>query len=433
MSKEEKLMINLQHELPAAENKKTEVRSWILFDFANSVYPAVISSVVFQAFFINTVVGNESGEGDWWWGRAVALSVLLTAITSPILGAIADRCGVRKKFMGFYVALCLIGVTLFPTIEPGMVYWAFALFVLANVGFEGCLPFYNAYLSELVPSGRQGQVSGQGFALGYLGSAFGLGFALLILSFIGNLNLVWLMVSAFFLIFSIPSFLFLPPDDSRGKESIAKGAEWGISNVRTLWKEVMAQKEIRNFLIAYFFYIDGVLTATYMATTLASTTFGYTQNELIYLFLLIQISALAGAFLLAKPTDRLGPKKILNGVLVLWISVALGIYFLPESSKLGFAFLGLIAGVGLGSVQSASRTLMARLTPVGKEGEMFGFYALCGKSSSFVGPLMFGYVAILTGGNQKLSVMSITILFVIGLALLQKVNETPVRERASLS
>jgi|TARA_B110000116_G_scaffold765_1_gene691 UMF1 family MFS transporter len=433
MSKEEKLMINLQHELPAAENKKTEVRSWILFDFANSVYPAVISSVVFQAFFINTVVGNESGEGDWWWGRAVALSVLLTAITSPILGAIADRCGVRKKFMGFYVALCLIGVTLFPTIEPGMVYWAFALFVLANVGFEGCLPFYNAYLSELVPSGRQGQVSGQGFALGYLGSAFGLGFALLILSFIGNLNLVWLMVSAFFLIFSIPSFLFLPPDDSRGKESIAKGAEWGISNVRTLWKEVMAQKEIRNFLIAYFFYIDGVLTATYMATTLASTTFGYTQNELIYLFLLIQISALAGAFLLAKPTDRLGPKKILNGVLVLWISVALGIYFLPESSKLGFAFLGLIAGVGLGSVQSASRTLMARLTPVGKEGEMFGFYALCGKSSSFVGPLMFGYVAILTGGNQKLSVMSITILFVIGLALLQKVDETPVRERASLS
>ena len=426
-------MINLQHELPAAENKKTEVRSWILFDFANSVYPAVISSVVFQAFFINTVVGNESGEGDWWWGRAVALSVLLTAITSPILGAIADRCGVRKKFMGFYVALCLIGVTLFPTIEPGMVYWAFALFVLANVGFEGCLPFYNAYLSELVPSGRQGQVSGQGFALGYLGSAFGLGFALLILSFIGNLNLVWLMVSAFFLIFSIPSFLFLPPDDSRGKESIAKGAEWGISNVRTLWKEVMAQKEIRNFLIAYFFYIDGVLTATYMATTLASTTFGYTQNELIYLFLLIQISALAGAFLLAKPTDRLGPKKILNGVLVLWISVALGIYFIPESSKLGFAFLGLIAGVGLGSVQSASRTLMARLTPVGKEGEMFGFYALCGKSSSFVGPLMFGYVAILTGGNQKLSVMSITILFVIGLALLQKVNETPVRERASLS
>ncbi len=426
-------MINLQHELPAAENKKTEVRSWILFDFANSVYPAVISSVVFQAFFINTVVGNESGEGDWWWGRAVALSVLLTAITSPILGAIADRCGVRKKFMGFYVALCLIGVTLFPTIEPGMVYWAFALFVLANVGFEGCLPFYNAYLSELVPSGRQGQVSGQGFALGYLGSAFGLGFALLILSFIGNLNLVWLMVSAFFLIFSIPSFLFLPPDDSRGKESIAKGAEWGISNVRTLWKEVMAQKEIRNFLIAYFFYIDGVLTATYMATTLASTTFGYTQNELIYLFLLIQISALAGAFLLAKPTDRLGPKKILNGVLVLWISVALGIYFLPESSKLGFAFLGLIAGVGLGSVQSASRTLMARLTPVGKEGEMFGFYALCGKSSSFVGPLMFGYVAILTGGNQKLSVMSITILFVIGLALLQKVDETPVRERASLS
>ena len=408
------------------ERNKREVRSWILFDFANSVYPAVISTVVFSIFFINTVVGNESGQGDWWWGLAISLSVLITAITSPILGAIADRSGVRKKFMGFYVGLCLIGVTLFPTIEPGMVYWAFSLFVLANVGFEGCLPFYNAYLSELVPSGRQGRVSGQGFALGYLGSALGLGLALLILRFNGNLDLVWLMVSAFFLIFSIPSFLFLPVDDSRGKENIAQGVKWGIRNVKTLWKEVMAEKEIRNFLIAYFFYIDGVLTAIVFSTSLAKTTFGYSQNELIYLFLLIQIAALAGAFLLAKPTDRLGPKKILNGVLILWISVALGVYFIPDSSKLGFAFLGLIAGLGLGSVQSASRTLMARLTPRGREGEMFGFYALCGKSSSVVGPLMFGFVAVATGGNQKLSVMSISILFVIGLALLQRVNETPV-------
>ncbi len=425
-------MASQHQENQALEKKKIEVRSWILFDFANSVYPAVISSVVFQVFFINTVVGNESGEGDWWWGRAVALSVLITALTSPILGAIADRSGVRKKFMGFYVALCLIGVTLFPTIEPGMVSWAFSLFVLANVGFEGCLPFYNAYLSELVPSERQGWVSGQGFALGYLGSALGLGFALVILSFIGNLDLVWLMVAAFFLIFSIPSFLFLPADDSRGKESIMQGVKWGVRNVRTLWNEVMAEKEIRNFLIAYFFYIDGVLTAIYMASTLAATTFGYSQNELIYLFLLIQIAALAGAFLLAKPTDRFGPKKILNGVLILWISVALGIYFIPDTSKLGFAFLGLIAGLGLGSVQSASRALMARLTPRDREGEMFGFYALCGKSSSVVGPLVFGYVAFATGGNQKLSVMSISILFVIGLVLLQKVNEAPVRQNPDL-
>ena len=196
---------------------------------------------------------------------------------------------------------------------------------------------------------------------------------------------------------------------------------------------VMAVKPVRNFLIAYFFYIDGVLTATYMAATLASTTFGYTQNELIYLFFLIQLSALIGAFLLAKPTDRLGPKKILNGVLVLWICVALGVYFVPDSSKLGFAGLGLLAGFGLGSVQSASRSFMARLTPKGKEAEIFGFYAFCGKSSSVVGPLVFGYVAFLTGGNQKLAIMTVSILFIIGLMLLQPVPENHNEEFANKS
>ena len=405
-----------------------QVRSWILFDFANSVYPAVITSVVFQTFFINSIVGNEAGEGDLLWGRAVALSALLVALLSPALGAIADRSGVRKKFLGFFVGLCLIGVAFFPTIEPGMVSYAFALFVLANVGFEGCLPFYNAYLPELVPPEQQGTVSGKGFALGYLGSAVGLALALPLL---GNLDLVWLMVFAMFLVFSIPSFWFLPADDPRGKESIGNSAKWGVSNFISLWKEVMAVKPVRNFLIAYFFYIDGVLTATYMAATLASTTFGYTQNELIYLFFLIQLSALVGAFLLAKPTDLLGPKKILNGVLVLWICVALGVYFVPDSSKLGFASLGLLAGFGLGSVQSASRSFMARLTPKGKEAEIFGFYAFCGKSSSVVGPLVFGYVAFLTGGNQKLAIMTVSILFIIGLMLLQPVPENHNEEFAN--
>ena len=398
-------------------NKK-QVGAWALFDFANSVYPAVIVSVVFQIYFIESVVGNEAGEGDAWWGRAVSLSALIVALSAPVLGAIADRAGVRKRFMAFCVAMCITGVALFTTLEPGMVLYGFLIFLVANVGFEACLVFYNAYLPDIVPPEKRGWVSGVGFGVGYAGSALGLVMALPFAT--TNIQVVWILVAGMFLIFSLPTFIYLPRD-GEGTMTVPRAALWGLTSFRELWGEVIAQKELRRYLLAYFFYIDGVLTAIYMSSTLASNTFGYEQTELIYLYLAIQISALVGAFLLAKPTDRLGPKKVVTGVLGLWITIAIAIFFVE--SKAAFAVIGLLAGFGLGSVQSASRAFMASLIPDGRESEMFGFYALCGKSSSVIGPLVFGQVALMTGGNQKVSVMSISVLFVVGALLLQRVND----------
>lgn len=397
---------------------RKQVGAWALYDFANSVYPAVVTSVVFNYFFIQVVVGNEAGEGDWWWGRAVSISALIVALSSPVLGAIADRAGVRKKLMGLYVALCVTAVALFTTLGPGLVFWGFVLFVVANVGFEGSLVFYNAYLPDIVPKERQGFVSGLGFAVGYLGSAVGLVLAIPFAE--GNIDLVWVMVAMFFLIFSIPSFLVLPPD-RKAAMTVPAAARWGVTNLREIVRSVLREKDLRRFLLAFFFYIDGILTAIYMSNSIGATTFGFTQNELIYLYLAVQIAALVGAFALAKPTDTIGPKKVLTGVLVLWITVATSLYFI--TSQLGFAVLAVLAGFGLGSAQAASRTFMSSLIPDGREAEMFGFYALCGKSSSVIGPFVFGYVAIVTGGNQRLAVMAISVLFVVGLVLLQRVND----------
>ncbi|MDG2283220.1 MAG: MFS transporter [Longimicrobiales bacterium] len=398
-------------------NKK-QVGAWAMFDFANSVYPAVIVSVVFQIYFIESVVGNEAGEGDAWWGRAVSLSALIVALSAPVLGAVADRAGVRKRFMALCVAMCITGVALFTTLEPGMVLYGFILFLIANVGFEASLVFYNAYLPEIVPPEKQGWVSGLGFGVGYAGSALGLVMALQFAT--TNVQMVWILVAAMFLVFSIPSFLYLPRDQE-GSMSVSRAAFWGLTSFRELWGEVMGQKELRRYLLAYFFYIDGVLTAIYMSSTLASNTFGYEQTELIYLYLAIQIAALIGAFMLAKPTDVIGPKKVVTGVLGLWIGIAIAIFFIE--SKAAFAVVGMLAGFGLGSIQAASRAFMASLIPDGRESEMFGFYALCGKSSSVIGPLVFGQVALMTGGNQKLSVISISVLFVLGALLLQRVND----------
>jgi len=379
----------------------------------------VIVSVVFQRYYVEAVVGAEGGRGDSWWTAAVSASALIVALSAPVLGAVADRAGARKRFLMAYTAACITGVLLMTTLGPGAVLAGFAVFVLANVGFEGSLVFYNAYLPDIAPVEKQGWVSGLGFGVGYAGSILGL---LLVLqpALAENYSVVWLMVAAFFAIFAVPSVALLPKDE-KGAMTVGQAAVWGLKSFKELWGEVMKERELRRFLLAYFLYIDGVLTAIYTATTLASSTFGYTTLELVYLFIGIQVTALIGAFVLAKPTDRIGPKKVLSGVIIIWIVAALSISFIE--SKAAFAVVGMVAGFGLGSAQSVSRAFMSSLIPAGKQSEMFGFYALCGKSSSVVGPLIFGQVVLRSDGNQRLAVMAISVLFIIGLILLQRVND----------
>ncbi len=297
-------------------NKK-QVGAWALFDFANSVYPAVIQTAVFSFFYAATIVGNDDGRGTAWWGAAVSISVLIVALSAPLLGAIADRAGLRKRFMMAFTLMCLVGVTLFTTLEPGMAMRGLILYVIANVGFEGALVFYNAYLPEIAPPEKQGFVSGLGFGVGYLGSLLGLLMALVL---VPNMPLVWIGTAGFFAIFAVPAFLNLPKDQRTGM-GLGEAAAWGLTNFRHIVGEVLKEKELRRFLLAFFFYIDGILTVIVMAGPFAEAEFGFDQTQAIILFAVVQISALAGAFALAKPTDRLGPKKILTGTLVLWTGI----------------------------------------------------------------------------------------------------------------
>ncbi len=397
---------------------RKQVGAWALFDFANSVYPAVIQTAVFSIYYTSTVVGNEDGAGTGWWGAAVSISVLIVALTAPLLGAVADRSGVRKRFMLFFTVQCVLGVSLFTFLGPGMAVRGLILYVIANVGFEGALVFYNAYLPDIAPKEKQGWVSGLGFGVGYAGSIVGL---LMAIPLVGiDIDLVWLATAGFFALFAVPTFLILPADRGTGVP-MGQAARWGLTNFRTIVGEVLAEKELRRFLLAFFFYIDFILTVIVMAGPFAEAEFGFGQQDAIVLFLVVQVSALAGAFALARPTDRFGPKKVLTGVLFLWAVIALGVFFV-ESREVFFA-LAVLAGFGLGSAQAASRALMSSLIPDGKEAEMFGFYAFCGKSSSIMGPILFGQVAVLTGGDQRLSVLALLSILVVGILLLQRVDD----------
>jgi UMF1 family MFS transporter len=408
-------------ELGAALDRK-QVGAWAMFDFANSSYSAVVTTAIFPVFYATVVVTGEGGvadgTGELWLSWADALAAFLVAVSVPLLGAIADRGGGRKKFMLFYTLMCVAGVATMTTLGPGMALWGLAVFVFAQVGFESAVVFYNAYLPDIAPPDRRGWVSGVGFGVGYFGSAVALVLAIPLANL--GVEAVWLMVAAFFLIFSMPAFFVLPPD-RQGAMNIGAAARWGLGNFKSIVGEVWAAKELRRFLFAFFFYIDAILTIIVFAGVVATETFGFDQQGTIVLFLIVQLSALAGAFALAKPTDVVGPEKVLTGVLLLWIVTCVSVFFITDPRL--FYVMAVVGGLGLGSAQSASRAFMASLIPRGRESEMFGFYALCGKSSSIFGPLIFGATTYLAGGNQRPAFLAIAAMFVIGLVLLQRVED----------
>ena len=397
-------------------NKK-HIISWTLFDFANSSYSAVIVAVVFPVFFVNTIVGNEAGLGDLWWGRAISLSMAIVALTSPLLGGIADYGGLRKKFLFIYTALSVCAIASLSILEKGMVLEGFILIVAANLGMEGGLVFYNSFLPRIAPHEYQGRVSAWGFMVGYAGSIISLLIALPLIKS-GQLKATWIMVAFFFAICSLPAFLFLP-SDQRGKLSLAHAGMRGIRyTVKTL-REIWERKEPRKFLISYLIYEDGVNTVIVFSSIFAATTLGFKPQELIALYLVVQSTALLGSLSMAKPIDLWGPKKVVFLSLLMWTSVAVLAFFIQM--KTHFWLLASFAGLGLGTVQAASRAFYTQFIPEGREAEYFGVYSLVGKSSAILGPLIFGQVSV-TFGNQRPAILSVAAFFLIGLVILNSVK-----------
>jgi len=233
-----------------------------------------------------------------------------------------------------------------------------------------------------------------------------------------------------FAVFALPSFLWLPPAPP-GRVPLLVAARQGLGEARASLRVVLADVRLRRFFGAYFFYEDAVNTVIAFSAIFAAQTLGFPLAQLITLYVVVQISALVGALLWAGPTDRLGPKFVVSITLVQWTLVSVAAWFVQTQGQ--FFTLAVVAGAGLGAVQAASRALLARLVPPGMEARMFGFYTLCGKSAAILGPLVFGGVSYLAGGDQRLGILAIGALFLIGLALLSRVPVTPGPVPASAS
>lgn len=398
------------------KNKK-QIISWCMFDFANSSYSAVIASVVFPVYYATQIVGNQTGPGDLWWGRAVSLSMAVIALTSPFMGGIADYGGIRKRLLFAYTALCVSMVASLSSLHKGMFFEGFILIILANIGMEGGLVFYNSFLPEITKKEYQGRVSAWGFAIGYAGSILSLLIAIPLVKR-GYFGETWLMVAAFFALFSLPAFLFLPGDKKNGLK-ITHAASAGFRYTWNTFKKIWTKRDSRRFLIAYLIYEDGVNTVIVFSSIFAATTLGFSPAELIGLYLVVQITALMGAFIMARPIDYQGPKKVVTVSLIIWSAVSIIAFFVVTKGH--FWLIACVAGLGLGTVQAATRAFFAQFIPPDHESEYFGVYSMVGKSSAIIGPLVFGYVSS-TFGSQRPAILSIALFFLIGLIIIQFVK-----------
>jgi UMF1 family MFS transporter len=397
-------------------NKK-HIMSWTLFDFANSSYSAVIAAVVFPVYYTNVIVGNEAGLGDLWWGRAISVSMALVALSSPFLGGIADTGGLRKRFLFFYTVLSVLAVASLSVLGKGMIIEGFFLIAAANLGMEGGLVFYNSFLPRIAPREYQGRVSAWGFMVGYAGSIVSLLLALPLIQN-GYFSATWLMIAVFFGVCSIPAFVFLPKDE-KGASTLIHSATAGLRQALTALREIVRRKEPGKFLFAYLVYEDGVSTVIVFSSIFAATTLGFETRELIFLYLTVQATALFGSLVMAKPIDFWGPRKVVMLSLILWVIVAITAFFVQTKNQ--FWVVATCAGLGLGTVQAASRAFFVQFIPAGKEAEYFGVYSLAGKSSAVIGPVIFGYVST-TFGSQRPAILSVAAFFLIGLIVLSFVR-----------
>lgn len=406
------------------------VWSWAFYDFANSPFTTLVITFVYATFFTE-VIAADPIAGTTLWGRGITITAIVVALCSPILGALADRGGYRKRFLLISTGVAVTGTAaLFPVL-PGQVMTALAIVVIANIAYEFGTVFYNAFLPDIAPSDKIGTVSGIGWGLGYIGGLLALAAALLMLiqpdtPWFGfstvdgeNVRATTFLVAVWFVVFSIPIFLWVPEDRSRVSKRGRVVRETTTQLIGT-FREIRRHRQTARFLIARLVYNDGLVTIFAFGGIYAAGTFGFTLEEVLVLGVVINLAAGLGAILMGYLDDLIGAKRT---IIISLVGLMLAtIIALSTVSQAWFWIAGVLIGIFAGPNQSASRSLMGRFVPHELENEFFGFFAFSGKLTAFIGPLLLSEITDITG-SQRMGISVVLVLFVVGLLLLLAVDE----------
>ena len=400
--------------------------SWAIYDWANSAFSAIIQTFLFATYFTQHVAANET-IGTSQWGFVNGLSAMVIAITAPIFGAIADHGKRRKTWIVFFTYLCVIASCFLWFVKPDPSYTQFALWTVGMgiIGAELAFVFYNAMLPEISPPESIGKWSGWGWSFGYAGGVASLFLALFLLSgnvpFTNNdetiashVRSAFPMVGVWYFIFSLPLFLFVKDTSGKGKHVVAAIKDGLFELVETL-RHLRRYKDILRFLIARMFYIDGLTTLFAFGGVYAASLFGMKEKEILYFGIAMNISSGIGAACFAWIDDKIGGKKLIL-ISIVGLLIPTTLLLLINSAK-AFWILGLTLGIFVGPLQSASRSYMARIAPKELLNEMFGFFALSGKATAFLGPLLVGWLTYVTN-SQRIGISIIIVFLAVGFLIM---------------
>jgi MFS transporter, UMF1 family len=442
---------------------RSAVISWIFFDWAAQPYFTLITTFIFAPYFA-THVAADPASGQSLWGFATAAAGLVIALMSPVLGAIADASGRRKPWIAAFGALLVIGASLMWFGKPGDVSVIPALllaFGIATIGVEFATVFNNAMMPTLVPPDRIGRLSGTGWATGYVGGIISL---ILVLGFLaadaetgrtlfGFVPLFGLdpvshqgdritgpLTGIWFIIFVLPMFLLTP--DYPAKRKLRDALREGLTDLRQTLAELPTRKSLAAFLLANMIYTDGLVSLFAFGGIYAAGTFGWDTIRIGTFGIILAIAGTFGAWLGGRLDDRLGPKRVIAGSMLILLFAIVAILLVDKDSiafiavappapdgalfsgaaERAYLLLGCLIGAAGGPLQAASRTLLIPMAPKDRIAQYFGLFALTGKVTSFVGPLLIGIITAVTA-SQKAGMAVLVAFFVAGLALLARVRD----------
>lgn len=418
---------------PRTLDRRT-VWGWSLYDFANSAYTTIIVTFIYAIWFKDNMAGDGI-EGTSLWTRGVTVTAIVVAVSSPFLGAIADRAGIRRGLLLTSTVVTVVLTAFLYFAAPGQAGLALSLFILSNIAYELCGVFYNSYLPDIAPPDRIGRVSGYGWALGYVGGLLCMGIALVVFllpesapfgldrSTGEDFRAVTVLVAVWFAVFSIPMFAWVrEPAVAPGRTvAPARAVREAARSIAGTFHEIRTRyRDIFRLLIARMIYNDGLVTIFAVGPIFVSEAFGMETLDVLIWGVGVQVASMFGAFGMGFLDDRVGGKRT---VLVTIVGLAIGGIWAVSATTITSIYLaGFWVGIFVGPNQAASRSLLGRFVPEQKETEFYGFFALSGKAIAFMGPFLYGEISRVTG-NVRVGMATIISFFVLGGLLLLTVDE----------
>ncbi len=419
---------------PSSPVQRREQVAWALYDFANSGYTTVVLTTIFSAYFVGVVAGGPegfpSGTATLLWTLAVGGANAIVLVTAPIVGAIADHRAQKKRFLLLTTVGCVITTALLALVGPGDVALGLALVTISSIMFVSGENLISSFLPEIVPVRKMGRMSGYGWGLGYFGGLATLSFCLGYIAWAQRLGHVehqfvpvtLLITAGIFVLAATPTFVWLR--ERAIPQPLAQGASYvqvGIQRVRHTLAEAVRLPDLFRFLTALAVYQSGVAAVVVLSAVYAREVMGFDSQALVILIMVVNVTAAVGALLLGHLQDWLGSIPTLAIALLIWSVAIILVFFADSPNDVWLA--GNLIGLAMGGSQAVGRALVGQFTPVARTAEFFGLWGMANRLSAIIGPLSYGLIGFLSGGDHRLAILSTLAFFIVGLVLLFRVDE----------